>query len=230
MHDLRSQIGNLYRTAARQMSPDGCRSIMFVSARRGEGASSMATSFALLAAARAARTAWLVDLDLRNNPLSQALDDGFADDVGPLGRAYDGSLNVDPIYSVTQDISGREAGNKLLVAQQVEETRLLVTRFRDDLLRDEQQVRIISQPTWWSRLKEATDWIVVDAPAFETSTAVLTVANQVDGIVLVVNADSTSVEDVAGLRLELESYGGNVIGVAMNRVGADARLLDKIGL
>lgn len=230
MHDLRSEIGNLYRTAARQMSPDGCRSIMFVAARRGEGTSSMATSFALLAASRASRTAWLVDLDMRNNPLSKALDDGFAADVGPLGRAYDASLGVDPVYSVSQDISGNGGSGKLLAAQDVEQTRLLVTRFRHDALRDEQQVRLISQPAWWDRLKDATDWIVVDAPAFESSTAVLTVADQVDGIVLVVNADTTSVEEVAGLRLEVESYGGTVIGVAMNRVGSDAQFIDKIGL
>lgn len=230
MHDLRPQIGNLYRTSARQMAPDGCRSIMFVSARRGEGTSSMATSFALLAAGRAPRTAWLVDMDLRNNPLSQALDRGFATDVGPLGRSYDGSLGVDPIYAIVPDFSGEKAGAKLLVAQQVEQTRLLVTRFRSDKLLDEQQVRIVSQPQWWARLKDATDWIVVDAPAFETSTAVLSVADQVDGIVIVVNADTTPVEDVAGLRLELESYGGNVVGVAMNRTGADARFVDKLGL
>jgi len=48
-----------------------------------------------------------------------------------------------------------------------------------------------------------------------------------DGVFLVVEADSTSAEDVIGARREIEAHGGEVRGIVMNRVGSDARLADR---
>jgi len=232
MKDLRSDLTNVWRTAARITAPSGSRAIMFIASRSGEGTSSMAASFSLLASKRARRTAWLVDLDLRNNAAFKGFQSGFARDVGKLGRAYDASLGTHQIYAVspkTVSRSGERAQQeKLLTAHQIENERLMVTRFRNDRLRPAQRVHVQTQPAWWNKLRRAADWIVVDSPAIERSGAGLAVASQMDGVVLVVRADDTSAEDLTALRREVDVHGGNVIGVAMNGVRADARLADRM--
>ena len=81
MRDLRPDLSTLWQSVSRLRSARGARSVMFVAARSGEGTSSMAASFALIAAEHAARTAWLVDLDLGVNEAFGGFDTGFAGGV-----------------------------------------------------------------------------------------------------------------------------------------------------
>ena len=62
MKDLRADLRDLHRSLSQSPSPDGGRSVMFIAARAGEGVSSVAASFALIAAEQAHRAVWLVDL------------------------------------------------------------------------------------------------------------------------------------------------------------------------
>lgn len=205
---------------------------MFMAARSGEGATSMATSFALLAAARARRSAWLVDLDLRRNPVINGFRQGFARGVGDPGKAYDASLGTAQIFSLTPKMmtnAGRAiADPRLLMAHPIDETRLMVTRFRTKRLRPGQKVQLQTQPEWWDALRRATDWIIVDAPALERSAAGLVMAGQMDGVVLVVEADRTRREDILTLQSEIELHGGRIVGIALNRRRWDARLADRM--
>ncbi len=229
MRDLRPDLGNLWRAAARLTSPKGARSIMFVSARSGAGTTSLAASFALIAAEKAPRTSWLVDLDLRRNDAYRGFETGFARDVGKTGRAFDAALDEAPFYTVSSEGSSSAPVAKLLSAHQVANTKLLVTRFRHEALNAGQRVQIHTAPNWWSALRRATDWIVVDAPALDRSSAALAVASQIDGVVLVLAADATSAEDAQALKLEIEAHGGNVFGVIMNRLRSDAMFADRFG-
>lgn len=232
MQDLRTDLTNVWRTAARLTAPGGSRAIMFIASRSGEGTTSMAASFSLLASKRAQRTAWLVDLDLRNNSAFKGFQSGFARGVDRPGRAFDAALGVPQMYTVSpktiSQAGERAKQDKLLTVHQIENERLMVTRFRNDRLRPAQRVHVQTQPAWWNKLRRAADWIVVDAPAIERSGAGLAVASQMDGIVLVVRADDTSAEDLTALRREVDVHGGNIIGVVMNAVKADARLADRM--
>lgn len=232
MKDLRKDLTNAWRTAARLTSPGGSRAVMFIAARANEGTSSMAASFSLLASKRARRTAWLVDLDLRNNSAFKGFQAGFAGDVARPGRAYDAALGVPQIYTISPKTVARAGqrtqNEKLLTVHQIENERLMVSRFRNDRLRPAQRVHVQTQPVWWERVRKAADWIVVDSPAIERSGAGLAVASQMDGVVLVVRADDTRAEDLTALRREVEVHGGNIIGVVMNAVRADARLADRM--
>ena len=232
MHDLRSEMRPLWHTAARLTSERGGRAVMFIAARSGEGTTSMAASFALIAAARARRSAWLVDLDMRRNPAIAGFKAGFARGVGKPGRAYDASLGTSQFFMVSPQAVAQGgkpvAASKLLMAHHIEGTRLMVTRFRKDRLREGQKVQLRTQPQWWQTLRKATDWIITDAPALERSAAGLVMAGQMDGVILVVKADGTSAEDVLTLRNEIEAHGGTVLGVAMNHQRSDARLIDRM--
>ncbi|MEC7290548.1 MAG: sugar kinase, partial [Pseudomonadota bacterium] len=68
MRDLREDLEPTWRALARGPAPDqGGRVIMFVSALNGEGVTSMAASFAALAARRSEKPVWLLDFDLKRN-------------------------------------------------------------------------------------------------------------------------------------------------------------------
>lgn len=227
MRDLREDLDPVWRATARLSSAaPGGRVLMFVSARVGEGVSSMAASFGCMAARRSEKPVWLVDLDLRQNPLFHGFQDGFARDIGAPGRAYDASLRQVPIYN----ISPRDAGkpqDKLLTAHDVEGVPLLVTRFRGDRLKPGQKVRTQHAPEWWQALRGLSSWAVVDAPALERSSAALTIAPVVDGIILVVTADQTTPSEIESARRDLEAKQGRVLGVVMNRMRGDARLAER---
>ncbi|MEQ8556992.1 MAG: hypothetical protein RIB03_01645 [Henriciella sp.] len=231
MRDLRDQIDGVWRAASRLTSASGGRCVMFISSREGEGTSSIAASFALLAARKSQKSTWLLDLDLRRNAAFSSFEEGFARGVGKPGRAYDASLRTEPIYSVSQPGAAGEAAKpspKLLSVHEIEKTRLLVSRFRTELLRKGQQVQLRSRPGWWEKVRQAADWIVVDAPALTRSPAGLAFAAQADGVFIIVEADSTGAEEVASLRDEIISHGGKVAGLVLNRMGSDARFADRL--
>ena len=169
MRDLRFDLTNLWRAAARITSPEGGRALMFVSARSGEGTSSIATSFALMAASRSSRSTWLIDLDFRRNPLFKAFDEGFSKNVGRPGRAYDASLNVTPIYALSPPGPDRAEGSKLLTVHQIEGTRLLVTRFRNERLRQGQRVQLKTQLLGRPEKEAGGEFAMPGYGAYETS-------------------------------------------------------------
>ena len=228
MRDLRQDLSSLWRIAVQVQPAKGGRVILFMSAHNGEGTSSVASSFAMIAASRSARTAWIVDLDIRRNYQYTSFAQGIVKDAGRPGRALDASLGAEQIYTVAGHESDLSYG-KLLNAHQIEGQRLLVTRFRSDRLAPGQKVQLRTAPGWWSALRAAADWVIIDAPCLERTRAGLAFAGQADGVVLVVKADETPAADVAALRQEVEAHGGTVIGVVMNRLQDDARLAGRFG-
>ncbi|MBA4339409.1 MAG: hypothetical protein C0421_11225 [Hyphomonas sp.] len=228
MRDLRQDLSSLWRIAAQVQPAKGGRVILFMSAHKGEGTSSVAASFAMIAASRAARTAWIVDLDIRRNYQYTSFAQGIVKDAGRPGHALDASLGAEQIYTVAGHETDVSYG-KLLNAHQIEGQRLLVTRFRSDRLAPGQKVQLRPAPGWWSALRAAADWVIIDAPCLERTRAGLAFVAQADGVVLVVKADDTPAADVTALRQDVEAHGGTVIGVVMNRVQDDARLAGRFG-
>lgn len=231
MKDLRDKMEPVVRAAAGLAPASGARCVMFIAAREGEGTSSVAASFALLAARKASRPAWLIDLDFRRNTLFRAFQNGFASGIGAPGRAYDASLKTEPIYATSPAVirgETRKDGRRLLGVHPVQGTRLMVTRFRTEALLKGQRVQLRTRPEWWNRLRKAAGAVIVDAPALSRSSAGLAMASQMDGVFLVLEADSTGADEVIALRDQVEAHGGHVAGVVMNRIGADAHLADRL--
>lgn len=230
MKDLRQDLTPLWRRLQRLGDPGQSRSVLFVAARSGEGTSSLAASFAMMAADKAHRACWLVDLDFRRNPAFKAFDSGAFSRFGALSRAYDAALGEAPIYDVPAPLSGSDAAarSRLLAVHQVGDTRLLVTRFRTEAIRPGERLVLKPHAGWWQAVGRAADWIVVDAPALEASSAALSVAGQVDGVVLVVAADRTRVEEAEALRDEISGAGGAILGVVLNGARSDARFADSL--
>src|ERR1700754_736808 len=181
MKDLRSDLADLNRALAQTPGTEGGRSVMFMSARAGEGVSSVAVSFALMAAENARKPVWLVDLDLKRNHLFNTFAVGpFADAFGGVGPPYSAALKTQPFFAVEPEDPEATSGLGLFTAHRVGELRLMVTQFDATRLKPGHAIRIRTQPAYWQAVRAATDWVVVDAPALELAGAGLAIASQMD--------------------------------------------------
>jgi hypothetical protein len=229
MKDLRSDLADLHRALSQTPATEGGRSVMFMSARPGEGVSSIAVSFALMAAQSARKPVWLVDLDLKRNHLFNTFALGpFADAFGGVGPPYSAALKTQPFFTIEPEDPEASAGLGLFTAHRVGETRLMVTQFDASRLKTGHAVRIRTQPAYWQAVRAQTDWAVVDAPALERAGAGLAIASQMDRVVIVVRADDTTPAEVEAVRREIEAHGGKIGGVVLNREKKDARFIDRM--
>jgi Mrp family chromosome partitioning ATPase len=229
MKDLRSDLTDLYRALAQTGSADGGRSVMFMSASAGSGTSSIAVSFALMAAESARKPVWLVDLDLKRNHLFNTFAVGpFAEAFGGVGPPYSAALKTQPFFTIEPEDPEANAGLGLFTAHRVGETRLMVTQFDASRIKEGHAVRIRTQAPYWQAVRANTDWAVVDAPALDRSGAGLAIASQMDRVVIVARADEATPSDIEAVRREIEAHGGTVGGVVLNREKEDARFIDRL--
>lgn len=236
MMDIGGDLERLHGELAQAPTTGGGRLVMFLAMHEGEGVSSAASSFAMLAAGRARRPVWLIDLDLRSNTQFNAFAVGpLANRFGGVGRPYSASLGGDPFFSIDPPprppAGGAEARLQAadpFTVHRVGETRLMVTQFDPDAVAGGQALSVRSRPRWWEALRRTCEWGVVDAPALSRSTAGLVIAAQVDRVVLVVEADRTSAAQASRLVDAVREHGGRPAGVVLNRTRRDALLFDRM--
>lgn len=200
-------------------APEGGRAIQFVSARSGEGTSTVARAFARAAAGRGGRGVWLVELDVMAGAQFDAFADGAYGALGEPGRA---SPDDSAFFQVAPPV--HEAGAPVptaasyLEAWPVTGEKFWVTRFKAERLRPGQSVRLTGGGDYWRALKPYADLIVVDAPSAERSRAAAAVAPHMDSTVVVVSADNDDPSGPALLRDGVTAVGGRCAGVILNRV------------
>ena len=220
MIDLSAEMSELL-TAFGPSAPGRGRAVQFVAAANGEGTSTVAREFARLAASRSTRPVWLVDLDLLSDGQFQAVSldpSRFGDVGGPSAATPDGSM-----FFAVQPPSWAPDGRpwpdaRYLSAHAAMDRRLWVTRFRSETLAAGQSVRVLRTTGWWEALRRHADWIVIDSPSTERSSAALALAPMMDATVLVVGAERSDAALHAGLRDAINATGGQVAGVVLNRV------------
>lgn len=217
--ELSAEMADLWSTLGAP-TPGRGRAITFVSARNGEGASTVAREFAWFAASRAGRRTWLIDLDLSGMAQCEALaaEPARFGGLGPAAAATpDGSI----FFTVQPPARGPDgrpwADARYLSAHRVGDKPLWVTRFRRDALQGRQSVHVMPTADYWNALRRHADLIVIDAPAAERSQAALTIAPFVDDMVLVVAADEPDVRAPAILRDAIAEAGGHCSGLFFNR-------------
>jgi Mrp family chromosome partitioning ATPase len=231
MEDVRADLEDLYRALSTAPAQEGGRIVMFMAARPGEGTSSVAASFALMAAEKARRAVWLIDLDLRRNTAFNAFALGeFAERFGGVSPPYSALLGAQPFYAIEGgDASESPAGPVgAFTVHRVGDSRLMVTQFDASRVKPGRGLKIRTAKDYWAAVRGATDWAIVDAPSLERAGAGLAVAAEMDRTVIVVRADDTPPGDVEALREEIESHGGKVAGCVLNQVRSDARFFEKL--
>lgn len=196
------------------------RALLFVSACSGEGVSTVAREYARCEAAFAKRPVWLVDADLRQQTQLQAVLEEPTR-FGPPGPVSSASPDGSVFFALSPkalDPQGQPVPDShYLIARPFLDKRLWVTRLRDHLLLPGQKARLFEQSSYWQALRTHAQAIVVDAPAFDRSDAVLKLAPLVDGVVLVVSEGEGDIDARVALKTEIEQVGGRLLGMVYNK-------------
>ncbi len=168
--------------------------LQFVASTAGEGTSTMAAGFAMLAATERAKSVLLVDCG--GGPRTGLWSDHEAPS---LIRAFQETGSTDPAIQPVPAMNG------LAVAK--------LSRSPNPLLEmDGAELRML-----WDVTKRRYPIIVLDCPPAATAPDSLGLAQYADGTVLVVRAETTRQAVVASTKESIERFGGQVIGAVLNR-------------
>jgi Mrp family chromosome partitioning ATPase len=206
------------------------RVLQFVAAASGEGASTMAREFALYAAKKAKRPVWLVDLDLYGAAQHKAVT-AEAARFGPLGRpsqaSPDGStfVAVEPVARTADGAPYPDA--RYVAAYAALRGRLWITRFRKEAMRPGQSVRLSGSPRYWQALAAHAEYVIIDTPAADRSSAAVTLADQVDATVMVVAAEGADGRGPAALKAAIQERGGQIAGPGVQPFAPAAAALPR---
>ena len=187
---------------ARRLSPrDGrARAVLLVPVSKGAGASAVAQGLAAASHGVTGRPVWLYDLDFsKNRQASQT----------PLnGEAFAGELGGLRFWRAEPDGAGRLAMRRSAAAP------IYVSRFE----RVSGSVkRVVFHPSaaYWRQARQACGLVLVDAPT--GSAGVLSLAPDMDGVILVADASRDGRKATEEVASQLEQAGGRVLGVVVNR-------------
>jgi len=226
-----SDFAGVIRAAGRVGPPKGGRAIMFVTPTSAAAVRSAAIGFAMATAKRSPRPVWLLDLDLRNNGVFHHLEAIAPGSDKQPGRAFSVAFDAEPVYRPVgqRQIATRGGVNpaKLLSLHEIPGENLYVSRFRVEAMAEGQKLSLGRAEDWWTTARARADWITVHAQPLEANGSALSICRDVDGVVLVVEADRTPLADLTAMQEEVETAGGRLMGVIMVGVGADARWLGR---
>jgi len=184
--------------------------VQFVAANRGDGTSTIARDFALIAAQRAHERVLLLD---QGYPVNAQL--AWASERGRLA----GPADIPPI-ELGLPIEQREG-------EQVVSTWLRFHRLRNLSLFVSERYELARAPAaaaepagtngFWDKLRQQFELVVVDSVSVSESFDPIMLANQMDAVVLVVAAEATRAPVAQNLRDRIAEVGGPIIGVVLNR-------------
>jgi len=173
--------------------PSGLHTVLIVAPRHGEGTTTVAIGLATALAKERESRVLLIEGNLRTPCLGAVLpsmtDTGLSDFAA--GRAAPDALatRIDG-YGFSAIAAGSTRG---------------------------QPVNLEVFDALLSRLRSQFDFIVVDGPPVNAYADASVLATKVDGVILVVEADRTSVSDAETAKRQLDKVGARILGVVLNR-------------
>jgi succinoglycan biosynthesis transport protein ExoP len=197
----RSPAAEAYRTLRTNLmaacKSEEVRTILVTSPREGEGKTTTAVNLAV-ALAQVGRSVVLIGADLRFPRVHSLL--GIGNEQG-LGQVLLGSAALDEAV-VDTSVAGLQAlpsGPVTGVDEPVE------------LLQSDRMFEVIR------RCRQA-DFVIVDGPPIEPVADSLVLADLVEGVLLVADAQQGTRTAITRTRHQLEQVGGNILGGVLNRV------------
>lgn len=179
---------------AEALLPDNrMKIIQFLGSRSGEGTSTVVKQFAGISALKMHKSVLVLDAD-RINPVQHDL----------FGVDHEECLN-----EVTVD-----GGPIERAFCQVPYPGLSLCLVSGNSVSPSQ---VLNGHGIWEMLKVRFDLVLIDSPPLEVSSDGLALARNSDGVVLVIEAEKTRGPVVENLKHSVLEYGGNVLGVVLNK-------------
>ena len=173
------------------------RTVLVTGARQGEGKTTTAVNLAV-ALAQVGKSVVLIGADLRYPRVHSVL--GVGNERG-LGQVLLGTVSLDDalVDTAVADLRVLTSGPVTGVDEPVE------------LLQSDRMFEVI-------RSCRQADFVIVDGPPIEPVADSLVLADLVDGVLLVTDAQEGTRAGVSRTRLQVEQVGGNILGGVLNRV------------
>ncbi|MDH3347455.1 MAG: hypothetical protein OEM02_05045 [Desulfobulbaceae bacterium] len=193
---LEKSLALLYQNIGHLLSNSSSKIVQFISARPQEGVPEILREFAKLCSLKHQKKVLIIDI-------KQGRDSQIAH------------------FQLNGEIGWREAVDKEIdlnsIIQQVADTPLYVMTllgktFTRPLEPDSDELN-----SFLSYLRDEYEFILIDTPSSVASTETLILAEQVDGLVLVVEAGKTRWQVVDRIKQKVISQGGNILGVILNK-------------
>jgi len=186
---------NLYRSINTLLPDARQKVIQFIGSAEGEGTSSIARAFALLAVTQFGKSVLLLDADALN----------------PSQAAF---FNVSPEYSF-EDVL-REDKDVHDAIYPVNSQSLFIGSLSSSASSITQIVDFLGKDTFCEKLQDF-DFILFDSPPATLSPEGLALARVVDGVVFVLEAEKTRGPVAESVMEKIKQNGGNVLGVVVNK-------------
>ena len=173
--------------------PSGLHAILVTAPRHGEGASTIAIGLATALAKERESRVLLVEANLRT-------------------PCFSGVLPLTSEAGIVDFASGRAAPEAL--AMRLEDVNLSVIAAGSVSTRP---IDLEIVDALITRLRPQFDFIVIDGPPVNRYADASVLATKVDGVILVVEADSTPVVEAEAAKRQLDKVGARILGVVLNR-------------
>ena len=194
--DMDEVMISLYQSIESVLPPPKKWTIQFVGSREGEGTSTIVKEFARVSATKLGKKVLVVDAD-RLKPTQGLL---FGVSLGyPLQDVLSGAV---PLEEALCPVAGANLSITLLSKGSTTAPEVFDNPRIDEL---------------WERLKHDFDLIVIDSPAITVLPDCLAMSSKVDGVILVVEAETTRWPIVEKVKQRIVKNKGNILGAVLNK-------------
>jgi len=193
---LDEEMLNLYQNIA-TLLPDVTRPVvMFIGSHSNEGTSTVARQLAKTVSVRLGKSVLLIDLD-RSRPEFQV----FVD-VAP-------ECNLEEVIKTDSPVERSYC--------QVEDSSLYVMPLFQQSSLNPRTLDSAKNGMFWETLRDRFDMIIMDTPPATLYPDGLAMVRQVDGVILVVEAEKTRWPIALSIKEKIIKNGGNVLGIVFNK-------------
>jgi protein-tyrosine kinase len=188
--NFENEMIDLYQNIETQLSDLERKVILFISAKEGEGTSTIVREFARIAARKMGKTVFL--MNSRRNSHQRCI---FLHIIPEGGR------------------EGVATGNDACLDEMdLEMCPIDLPRGNDPL--NFYSPNIVD---FWDALRQKYDLVLIDSSSASSSPDGIEISRRVDGVVLVVEAEKTRWQVVENLKEKIENSGGNILGLVFNK-------------
>jgi protein-tyrosine kinase len=194
--DMDEEMITLYQLVTASLPLISHRVVLFVGSRSNEGTSTIARLFAMVASSKMGKSVLLIDLD-RSRP-----------DL----HIY---TNLKPESEIDEVLNTGSPIEKALC--RIEDSSLYVMPLFQGIMQSPRTLDSAKSSGFWEPLRERFDLIVVDSPPATRFPDGPAVVSQVDGVVLVVEAEKTRWQVALSAKENIRKHGGNILGMVFNK-------------
>ena len=194
--EMEQEMINLYQVITAALPDTIHRSVLFIGSRSNEGTSTIARQLAKSVSLRMKKSVLLIDLD-RSRP-----------DL----HVY---TNINKQDDVKKNLKIEDSPEKALC--QVEDSSLYVMPLFQQTMMSPRTLETVKSGAFWEPLKERFDLLIVDSPPATLFPDGMGLVSQVDGVILVVEAEKTRWQVALTVKEKILKHNGNLLGTVFNK-------------